>query len=58
VDGSQLRYNGDYGAMLVDVSIDKMRFRFTNRQGEGVDDYQLVKTLAYSYLPFLQKTSP
>ena len=58
VDGSQLRYNGDYGAMLVDVSIDEMRFRFTNRQGEGVDDYQLVKTLAYSYLPFLQKTSP
>jgi hypothetical protein len=58
VEGSQLRYDGDYGAMLADVSIGKIRFRFINRHGEVVDDYDLVKPLTYSYLPLLQQTLP
>lgn len=58
VDGSQLRYNEDYGAMLVDVSIGKIRFRFINRQGVVIDDIDLVKPLSYWYLPHLQQKSP
>jgi len=43
VEGSQLRYNEDYGAMLVEVSGDVMRFQFINRQGMVVDAVELVK---------------
>jgi hypothetical protein len=58
VEGSQLRYNGDYGAMLVDVSLGKIRFRFINRQGEVIDDVDLVKPLEYTYLPLFQNAAP
>ena len=58
VDGSQLRYNEDYGAVLVDVSIGKIRFQFINRQEEVVDDFDLVKPFTYSYLPLLNQKAP
>ena len=58
IEGSQLRYNGDYGAMLVDVSARKIRFRFINRQAEVIDDFELVKPLTYIYLPVLQIPVP
>jgi len=58
VEGSHVRYNEDYGAMLVDVSLGKIRFRFINRQGVVVDDISLLKPLMYSFLPFLQQTVP
>jgi len=58
VEGSQLRYNEDYGAMLVDVSFGMIRFRFINRQGETIDDFNLVKTVTYFYLPSIQKSAP
>ena len=56
--GSQVQYNGDYGAMLVDVFIGRIRFQFINRNGVVIDDFSLVKQFEYSYLPILQKTSP
>ncbi len=43
VEGSQVRYNEDNGAMLVEVSGDVMRFQFINRQGMVVDAVELVK---------------
>jgi tartrate-resistant acid phosphatase type 5 len=58
VEGSQIRYNGDYGAMLVDVSFGGIRFRFINRQGETIDDFSLVKPLTNFYLPSIQKSVP
>ena len=58
VDGSQVQYDGDYGAMLVDVSLGKIRFQFINRQGEVIDDYDLVKPLEYTYLPLFQNVAP
>jgi len=58
VEGSQVRYNEDYGAMLVDVSIGKIRFRFINRLEEVIDDFDLVKPFSYSYLPLLNKKAP
>ena len=39
VDGSQVRYTDDFGAMLVDASAGAVRFRFINRSGLVVDDY-------------------
>ncbi len=58
VEGSQVRYNEDYGAMLVDVSLGKLRFQFINRQEEMIDDFSLVKPIEYLYMPILQQTSP
>jgi tartrate-resistant acid phosphatase type 5 len=40
-DGSQVRYNDDYGAMLVEASPDQMTFQFINRSGELIDTYTL-----------------
>ena len=33
-EGSQFRYNDDYGAMLVEASPGQMTFQFINRSGE------------------------
>jgi hypothetical protein len=42
-EGSQVRYNSDYGAMLVEASPSQMTFQFITRQGEVVDVYSLSK---------------
>ena len=44
VEGSQVRYNEDYGAMLIVASEIMMRFQFINRQGMVVDAVELVKS--------------
>jgi len=41
IDGSQARYNGDYGAMLVTASEQKMLFEFYARTGELIDTFML-----------------
>jgi hypothetical protein len=41
IAGSQIRYNDDAGAMLVDATDATMRFRFFNRLGTLIDDYTL-----------------
>jgi tartrate-resistant acid phosphatase type 5 len=43
VAGSQLRYNEDYGAMLVEAGERSLRFQFINRQQEIIDDFELTK---------------
>jgi hypothetical protein len=47
VEGSQVRYNEDYGAMLIVASEIMMRFQFINRQGMVVDAVELVKPLSH-----------
>jgi hypothetical protein len=42
-DGSQFRYNDDYGAMLVEASPAQMTFQFINRSGELIDAVTLEK---------------
>jgi tartrate-resistant acid phosphatase type 5 len=37
--GSQARYNGDYGAMLVEADSQQMTFQFINRKGKVIDTY-------------------
>ncbi len=44
VSGSQVRYNGDYGAMLIDTTSTTMTFKFINRSGGVIDNYTLGST--------------
>lgn len=39
IAGSQVRYNGDYGALLVDASPARLTFQFINRAGALIDNY-------------------
>jgi tartrate-resistant acid phosphatase type 5 len=41
IPGSQVRYNADWGAMLVDASDDWISFRFFSRSGALIDIYTL-----------------
>lgn len=41
VSGSQVRYNDDYGAMLVEASSSSIRFQFITRSGAMMDFYKL-----------------
>jgi hypothetical protein len=43
VPGSQVRFNGDYGAMLVDADADSVIFRFITRAGAVADRYGLYR---------------
>jgi len=42
VSGSQVRYNADHGAMLVEASSDRIVFRFYARSGDLIDEYTLT----------------
>jgi len=42
-EDSQMRYNANYGAMLVEASDAQISFQFINRQGEVVDQYLISK---------------
>ncbi len=37
---SVVRYNGDYGAMLVEATSTRITYQFVNRQGEVIDRYE------------------
>lgn len=41
VAGSQLRYNSDYGAMVIDADQNTMTFRFFNRARVQIDNYTI-----------------
>jgi tartrate-resistant acid phosphatase type 5 len=42
-EGSQVRYNEDYGAMLVEASQSQIVFQFINRQGQIIDSYTMTR---------------
>jgi hypothetical protein len=44
LDGSQVRFNDDYGAMLVEADPSQITFQFITRQGVVVDTYTLEKS--------------
>ncbi len=44
VEGSEVRYNSDYGAMLVEANRDWLSFQFINRGGEIIDEYAIEKS--------------
>jgi hypothetical protein len=41
-EGSQVRFNDDYGAMLVEASPARLFFQFVTRAGQVVDAYELI----------------
>jgi len=41
IPGSVVRYNADYGAMLVEASSEEITFQFITRGGEVIDSYTL-----------------
>ncbi len=41
VSGSQVRYNGDYGAMQIDASDTTIEFQFINSKGDIIDEYTI-----------------
>ena len=43
VEGSQVRYNGDYGALRVEVTEGRILFQFFSRNNELVDWYEMRK---------------
>jgi hypothetical protein len=43
LDGSQVRYNSDYGAMRVEATEERIVFEFINKRGELVDFYEIRK---------------
>ncbi|MBS1516851.1 MAG: metallophosphoesterase [Bacteroidetes bacterium] len=45
VTGSLVRYNADYGAMLMNVYNDSINFKFINRSGNIIDNYTLNSTV-------------
>ena len=44
VTGSIVRYNANYGAMLVEASQDSINFKFINRVGSVIDNYTLYSS--------------
>ncbi len=44
VEGSQVRYNGDYGAMLIEAFPDQLNFQFITRYGELIDSFSLINS--------------
>jgi hypothetical protein len=48
VPGSQVRFNGDSGAMLVEADTKSITFRFVTRAGEEIDSYTLSQPEAGS----------
>jgi hypothetical protein len=44
MDGSQVRYNADYGGMLIEADSSRITFQFIDRQGALIDSYTIEKT--------------
>jgi len=42
LDGSQVRFNHDHGAMLVEATARTLQFQFVTRRGEVIDTFRLV----------------
>ncbi|MFC1923578.1 metallophosphoesterase family protein [Chloroflexota bacterium] len=55
VEGSQVRYNEDYGAMRVEASEDNIRFQFINRQAGLIDAVELTQLTASLFLPVIYR---
>lgn len=49
--GSQLRYNEQHGAMLVEAGDSSLKFRFITHSGQTIDTYTLYKTAALPDAP-------
>ncbi len=44
ISGSQVRYRDDYGAMLIEATMDQITFQFVTRLHELIDTFEIIKT--------------
>lgn len=58
VEGSQVRYNEDYGAILAVADQDSIKFQFINRQADIIDTFQLHHQSMMVNLPIILFSSP
>lgn len=58
VEGSQVRYRENYGAMLVQAGQWTMNFQFINIDGDVIDSYQLELDHRSVYLPLVNQSNP
>ncbi len=58
VEGSVLRFNADYGAMLVTAWPDELVFLFITRSGAVVDDYRLQRPCSQAPQPQAASEAP
>ena len=42
ITGSEVRYNADYGAMLIDATSSNISFAFYNKSGTQIDSYEIT----------------
>lgn len=54
VPGSEVRFNDDHGAMLVEATADEITFRFVTHTGEIIDTYTLAASQNSAYLPSIR----
>ena len=54
VEGSEVRYADDYGAMLVEATEDFINFKFINRSGEVIDSYSLPEAKTFLFVPLIR----
>jgi tartrate-resistant acid phosphatase type 5 len=57
VEGSQVRYNDDFGAMLVEADWHTITFQFINCQGDVIDTYSMEKLVNSLYVPVDQTSA-
>ena len=46
IPGSEVRYNEDYGAMLVEANLDSIMFKFYSRNNDLVDTYTIFNSIS------------
>lgn len=49
--GSQVRYNKDYGAMLIEATLQRITFRFITRGGQEIDSYVIERDVPAERMP-------
>lgn len=52
VTGSVVRYNADYGAMLITATPHQITYQFVNRLGQLIDTYSQVAPTSQLFLPY------
>ncbi len=58
VPGSLVRYNDKHGAMLLEATGERLRFRFIAIDGQTIDDFSLFQAIDTVFLPVLLRGSP
>ena len=54
LEGSEVRYGGDYGAILVEATEAYINFKFINRSGEVIDSYSLPEAETFLFAPLIR----